>query len=265
MLGDANDENRKAIKKWLVQFYEQFADSGIGGMLIGQRGSFYKRDWWQAYSQGNGGRLTCAICDGTMNHAITVEHYLPKSIYPVLALHPHNLIPACDKCNSLKGEKDPLKDGRTFQSVVMPYREAVRDIARLEFSDVDGDIIVNLLPANPDPHTLEKITVLSELFDLPGQWQRNMPEIGQIAYRRVKQHFRTLQTAGVPITPGDIPVHVAKICSFMQEDWGIEHYGYPATEWLTWASGHKLQVLAEDVRSLLENPKPHQSSLELAE
>ena len=186
-----------------------------------------------------------------MNHAITVEHYLPKSRYPVLALHPNNLIPACDKCNSIKGEKDPLEK-RSFQSVVMPYREAVREIARLDFSETNGAIEVRFVPTNPDPHTPEKINVLSELFDVPGQWQNNIVEIGKIAIRRASDFFAGLREAGIQLTDAEIQNRMGKVYQRMERDWGIQHYHYPATKWLEWASGHNPQMLAEDIRALLD-------------
>lgn len=52
----------------------------------------------------------CPICG--VNRAETLDHYLPKSKIPTLAVDPGNLIPACDRCNRKKGDKlsyDPCK------------------------------------------------------------------------------------------------------------------------------------------------------------
>ena len=47
----------------------------------------------------------CPICGGTCG--IThLDHYLPKSSYPTLCVHPNNLIPICDSCNTIKGAKE---------------------------------------------------------------------------------------------------------------------------------------------------------------
>lgn len=35
-----------------------------------------------------------------------LDHYLPKAIYPILALSIYNLIPSCAVCNNIKGEKE---------------------------------------------------------------------------------------------------------------------------------------------------------------
>ncbi|HMN14845.1 MAG TPA: hypothetical protein PKD55_21210, partial [Bellilinea sp.] len=93
LLGDVDDQNRQRIKVWLINFYEQFAKSaGIDGTLLRHTSAVGKIEWWQAYHTKNGGRLTCSVCDGSMNHGMTAEHYLPKSKYPALAIHPHNLL-----------------------------------------------------------------------------------------------------------------------------------------------------------------------------
>jgi hypothetical protein len=47
----------------------------------------------------------CPLCDiGTVN---TLDHYLPKKHYPVLAVTPNNLVPACQWCQWEKGEAYP--------------------------------------------------------------------------------------------------------------------------------------------------------------
>lgn len=47
----------------------------------------------------------CPICGGSCG--IThLDHYLPKSSYPTLCVHPNNLIPICDSCNTIKGAKE---------------------------------------------------------------------------------------------------------------------------------------------------------------
>lgn len=48
----------------------------------------------------------CPYC--TLNEANTLEHILPKQLYPEYAVHAYNLIPCCSKCNTYKG--DDIKD-----------------------------------------------------------------------------------------------------------------------------------------------------------
>ncbi|WP_089604024.1 HNH endonuclease [Acinetobacter piscicola] len=46
---------------------------------------------------------TCQYCG--INSISTLDHILPKSIFPEFVVHPKNLFPACSECNSLKMSK----------------------------------------------------------------------------------------------------------------------------------------------------------------
>jgi len=43
----------------------------------------------------------CPFCG--FGHASTLDHYLPKTTFPLVAVVPHNLVPACKDCNTGKG------------------------------------------------------------------------------------------------------------------------------------------------------------------
>lgn len=53
-----------------------------------------------------------------------LDHFLPKSIYPFLALNCFNLIPACPDCNMSpnKGVADPLGDNKQHEYLMNPYQ-----------------------------------------------------------------------------------------------------------------------------------------------
>ena len=64
----------------------------------------------------------CPLCG--QRTASTLDHYLPKTQYPALAVVPINLVPACKDCNKAKGVSFPLSEnGQTLH----PY-----------FDDLDG-------------------------------------------------------------------------------------------------------------------------------
>ncbi|TAK35598.1 MAG: hypothetical protein EPO30_11840, partial [Lysobacteraceae bacterium] len=125
---------RKFAKEWLVGYYKQFAEKDgfpafiLPGVFIGL---FNKQHWWQGFLAKNPKRYVCSVCDGTMNHGVTIEHYFPKAVYPTMSLHPHDLLPLCDKCNNDKGDNDLLAGGN-ITLLFLPYHRHVRDSARLE-------------------------------------------------------------------------------------------------------------------------------------
>ena len=76
----------------------------------------------------------CPLCN--MGHASTLDHYLPKSRFPVLSVFPVNLVPACRDCNYCKnsavatGAEDqvlhPYFDEDKFYSEKWIYAEVSR-------------------------------------------------------------------------------------------------------------------------------------------
>nr|CAD31491.1 HYPOTHETICAL CONSERVED PROTEIN [Mesorhizobium japonicum R7A] len=66
----------------------------------------------------------CPLCG---QHIVsTLDHYLPKTRYPALAVAPWNLVPACHDCNKAKSDTRPLTaDEEAFH----PY-----------YDDIDGDL-----------------------------------------------------------------------------------------------------------------------------
>lgn len=69
----------------------------------------------------------CPFCGiGTVN---TLDHYLPKTHFPVLSVTPHNLVPACTWCQGEKMEYYPKTAG---EQLLHPY-----------FDDFDQDVWLN--------------------------------------------------------------------------------------------------------------------------
>lgn len=56
------------------------------------------RKYYRQLRDGNNERY--ALCN--VRDATTLDHHLPKSAFPVLAVTPDNLLPACDACNHIK-------------------------------------------------------------------------------------------------------------------------------------------------------------------
>jgi HNH endonuclease len=45
----------------------------------------------------------CPLC--IVGHAASIDHYLPKSKHPIYSVLINNLVPACESCNKLKGNR----------------------------------------------------------------------------------------------------------------------------------------------------------------
>jgi len=62
----------------------------------------------------------CPFC--ALGIPYTVDHYLPKSVYPEFSIFPLNLVPCCRDCNTLKLEHDPASINEVF---LHPYYDEI--------------------------------------------------------------------------------------------------------------------------------------------
>lgn len=63
----------------------------------------------------------CPMCGCRVTH--TLDHILPKTIYPEYAVNPSNLVPCCRDCNSDKNTSIPTAEAETLH----PYFDFVDD------------------------------------------------------------------------------------------------------------------------------------------
>lgn len=73
--------------------------------------------------------LICPFCG--KRHTTTVDHFLPKRLYPNFAVTPINLVPCCRDCNSNKEDKDASGVGLE-NLMIHPYEEDVDDVRWLD-------------------------------------------------------------------------------------------------------------------------------------
>lgn len=87
-------ENKPNDKQLLIDYYKH---------KFVQVSKIRKKYYDVIIANANG---TCPICGQITD--LTIDHYLPKSKYPLLSLSPINLIPCCYSCNKDKGDWDPI-------------------------------------------------------------------------------------------------------------------------------------------------------------
>lgn len=75
----------------------------------------------------------CPLCaQGTVS---SIDHYLPKTLFPALAVTPANLIPACASCNKSKGDDVPED---ASEQILHPYFDDVNEEVWLKAAVVGG-------------------------------------------------------------------------------------------------------------------------------
>ncbi|WP_148667195.1 HNH endonuclease [Bradyrhizobium amphicarpaeae] len=93
--------------------------------------------------------LVCPMC-GSM-HSGTLDHFLPKSVFPIFALFSKNLVPAC-KCNSKRN--DVYVGATQAERVLHPYFDNCLEerLVRAQFDDVCDIPRVSVALAIPNTH-----------------------------------------------------------------------------------------------------------------
>ena len=121
----------------------------------------------------------CPICGGAggITH---LDHYLPKSVYPTLCVHPNNLIPICSTCNTVKRAKEnKLEDGMPLHLYFdrLPEKENLSGSLYTEsylVADLDDDFRPEFRIECPDDWASEwqiRLTSHMEMYDLTNRYR----------------------------------------------------------------------------------------------
>lgn len=106
----------------------------------------------------------CPLC--SVRNVDTLDHYLPKSKYPIYSVTPINLVPACTPCNLGKRISFPTKD---IEQTFHPYYDNVEN---------ESWIKANVLQTNP--------ISFNYFVECPANWN-------QIQQNRAKNHFTSFK------------------------------------------------------------------------
>ncbi|WP_338704070.1 hypothetical protein V2W30_39950 (plasmid) [Streptomyces sp. Q6] len=124
----------------------------------------------------------CPLCG--QRNVSTLDHHLPKKLFPALAVAPLNLVPACADCNKLKLDAAPSS---REQETLHPYFDAISDDPWLAATVVETKpAAVQFFvdpPAHWDASLTERVKRHCVLFQLPKLYAAQAaPEISGIAY-----------------------------------------------------------------------------------
>ncbi|MBS5416415.1 MAG: hypothetical protein KHX58_01665 [Coprobacillus sp.] len=125
-IDDFKSKNDGISLEWQVIFcdfyYKKFFTNEKIWSMIGEKK--LTRDEFHDNFRNDNNIYVCPYCDLNYNHDVgilEIEHFLPKSKYPFLAMNPLNLYSACVTCNKpSKGKGD-----KVIRPITMPYYEDI--------------------------------------------------------------------------------------------------------------------------------------------
>lgn len=128
-----------AFKELFLDFYYDsfFADDFIWNTLT--EGSYNRSSFHRNFQKENG-MAVCPYCDIDTTVAVSnnqIEHFLPKSKYPLLAMNPFNLISSCSACNKAH---EGMGDRTPESPIVSPYSEMIHNSAEFQIDFLSNTI-----------------------------------------------------------------------------------------------------------------------------
>jgi len=126
----------------------------------------------------------CPFCGARL--VASLDHYLPKTEYPYLAVTPTNLIPACGECNNAKGSHVPTCVEDAFPH---PYYESFDFIwlqAHLIEATPAGIMFICDTAQAPDAQVSQRVTHYFEKLNLASLYEI-------VAGRRLTEYSRILK------------------------------------------------------------------------
>lgn len=202
---------RQAAGPLLAAFYDRllrggFSTTGPDGVELTLDRHLTEHGFFDA----NDGIRACPAClENKMvvvRNASTVscDHFLPKSIYAPLSVHPANLVFTCPACNDrLKRAKDPLTAAggaasataeRTAAGALrrsyLPFLRPAEQELQLRFSRRSGArASLRLTAATPEARV--RVANLDRLFELTGTWTAALPMAERELYEKLEQPLTT--------------------------------------------------------------------------
>nr|WP_326188467.1 hypothetical protein [Exiguobacterium indicum] len=163
-------------------------------------------------------REHCPYCG--LDKPRTIDHYLPKDIFPEFSIFPLNLIPCCNYCNQKKGEVWLNGENRKFLNFYTD--EIPQDVqflfVELEYEDEQLAPSITFKVENRnsiDPNLFDLISSHYENLDLPNQISERSEQKISLIHKKIMREPEGLVTIKESLRM-DYDIHV--------ENFGLNHW-----------------------------------------
>lgn len=244
-----------SVGKWLENFYDKVMQ-GVPAAIVDYAQGISSQVVYREFAEINTETNVCPACDGTWMEPTStgilgsLDHFLPRSKYPALSVHPFNLILICETCNEdIKENKDPLSDNQP-----RALADAFAYCPHCHPSRPGRDTLMIQVGANTSHPwqllcsraTPVQLSLFPDIYDLPGRWQVRQDEIDRIVRRRIRDCLKARQSVQPTITRNSFGALLGNLEQRMRREWGEGNYLFPATWWLRWLQQYKFDDLAND-------------------
>jgi len=154
-----NTQYSKVITKAFEYFYTDLIHGKIFNDTVGENNAI--REFREELTLES----TCPYCDYHEMEfdSASVDHFIPKSLYPLLAIFPKNLVVACTACN------DRIKKEKLYLPIMHPYFNNLDDYFYFTYKDEVIDIEFYDHISSKDR---EKVKNYFKLFNLEDRYNK---------------------------------------------------------------------------------------------
>jgi hypothetical protein len=239
-----------SVGQWLEKFYDVVTSvkKGFPSIVTGFSSDINGQVIYLETLEKNPSLNVCPACDGTwMERTSTgvlgsIDHFLPRSCYPALSVHPVNLLPICSTCNEkIKKNKDPLSEvhtrtlPETFHSYFRPARSIIQVQIGASWTIVDNGVC-----------TQNQLLLFPDVFDLPGRWQKDADEFDKRIRRRIRGSVDSFRDAGGALNQDSFERLLTKLDTRLYDEWGEDGNSFPVTWYFRWLCQNKKAELIHD-------------------
>ena len=203
----------------LELFYTELLESGFGPPLLESGHEVdrrkYVHEFWELNETKNR-LIVCPACDGKRPDAgedgvrrASNDHFLSRARYPLLAIHPWNLVPICGECNErFKLKANPIDDGPGgLLNACHPYGRPAR--FEIEVSLVRLPTNLNQMKVLIRDRTngvQGRAHRLIRAYKLDVRWYSRLVEVQQSVVNRVSDYgaLRRRKPYGGPLGENDL-------------------------------------------------------------
>lgn len=249
---DQNDEAVKSAKSMMIGFYEAILREGVPAALVGELDDFDRQVFLGLFLKAHAIKA-CPGCDGQPPSIDLyadkvredVDHFLPKSKYPILAVHPLNLVPLCKTCNQdYKKEKDALsdeadapKDVTCLEHMFHPYlRPACDEVyVTVAWRSTDSRLTLHIEPRNDTPTAWARVHSLEYILALESRWNGDL-DAGRLEepIKSCLRYSTQLERLNIRLNEADLDRHYDTICKTFEDDIGLIPGRVAAKAFVSW-------------------------------
>jgi hypothetical protein len=199
-----DDNTKRVVKPLMVVFYE-FLDSGFALCFRGQQIKINRDTLIISFFESNPNLEVCPACDGSRPDKINskiyadADHFLPKSKYPFLSIHPANIVPLCLDCNRLfKVSFDPIDEPNNA-----PLLNSFHPYGRCAIENIDIKVVINdkgvkrILIVDKDGTQSRRVKNLNSTLKLEQRWRDRLRQSVDSIMEELSREARRIKRKGL--------------------------------------------------------------------